>query len=369
MGKLRLVIADEDEGYVESLTGFLMSNYPQRFQIGSFTKPEYLEKFLSDNECRVDILLVSPAFTVAQGWKKKAGTVIILYEGKHSGKVNGCECVNKYQHGDILVSAILDISSGDGKTGLAQTGGTRNTRIVSVYSPIGGAGKTSIAANICIQCSRRGLKAFYLNLENAHSTPCYFDGSSEYNLSHVFFYLKDRDCNLGMKLEGLKSIDTTYNVHFFMPPDTILEMDEMLPEDYRCLIRQFRQIGSYDVVVVDMDSNFESRNMALLEMSDEILLVAGEDYVSKAKMAAFFRQLELLSDKDSFNIYEKIKPVVNKHAGSQITDSGAAAFQGLQVSLKLPFIQQDGNGQRHSNIADDGFGMELFRWTAKYVRS
>lgn len=368
MSKIRMVIADSDEDYVEGLTGFLLNNYSQRFHISAFTRTEYLEKYLSDNEDRIDLFLVSPEFLSAKDLSK-SGTVIILYEGKYSGKVEGCECVNKYQHGDVLVASILEIMSGEGRPEFAKFNTAKDTRIIAVYSPIGGAGKTSIAANLSIQCSKRGLKTFYLNLENIQAPTCYFNGSSEHNLSHVFFYLKDGECDLGMKLEGLKSVDIAYGVHFFMPSETILEMSEMHPGDYRRLLGQFRQTGSYDVVIVDMDTSFDPRNMALLEMSDEILLVGGEDLISRAKIAAFYRQLELLANKASFNIYDKIGLVINKHTGSQIDDGAFQAFPGFQVSLRLPFIENSETGQMLPARGDDRFMAALFHWTARYVRS
>lgn len=368
MSKVRMVIADSDEDYVEGLTGFLLNNYSQRFHISAFTRMEYLEKYLSDNEDRIDLFLVSPELISVKSLMK-SGTVIILYEGKYSGKVEGYECVNKYQHGDVLVASILEILSAEGRPEFAKFSAAKDTRIIAVYSPIGGAGKTSIAANLSIQCSKRGLKTFYLNLENIQAASCYFNGSSEHNLSHVFFYLKDGECDLGMKLEGLKSIDTAYDVHFFMPSESILEMSEMHPGDYRRLIGQFRQTGSYDVVVIDMDTSFDQRNMALLEMSDEVMLVGGEDPISRAKFAAFYKQLEILDNNASFNIYDKIRPVVNKHTGSQTDDGALQVFPGFQISLQLPFVENGGMGQILPGRGDDSFAMALFHWTARYVRS
>ena len=50
---------------------------------------------------------------------------------------------------------------------------SNKTKLVSVYSPIGGAGKTTIAANACINCAREGMKVFYINLETIGSTFCF----------------------------------------------------------------------------------------------------------------------------------------------------------------------------------------------------
>jgi MinD-like ATPase involved in chromosome partitioning or flagellar assembly len=62
--------------------------------------------------------------------------------------------------------------------------------VISVVSPAGGTGKSSIAAGCSILCAGRGMRAFYMDLEDIPSTEMFFHGDSRQSFSNVIYQLK-----------------------------------------------------------------------------------------------------------------------------------------------------------------------------------
>ncbi|MCX7658857.1 MAG: chromosome partitioning protein, partial [Oscillospiraceae bacterium] len=224
MGRLSLVIADGDEAYADSLIGFVSARYPGRFSASSFSRAEFLESFFNDREKRVDILLMDKKICEALAPEAKAAAskaakaVILLCGGACSEDAADYPAVNKYQRGDRLISDIIGIFSE--KTGIGAeeaVTGRKKTRIVTVFSPAGGTGKTCIAASLCIRCAQIGMTVFYLNFEDMQSTPLFFECSSRYSLSNFLYCLKCKDENLALKIESMRCIEPDYGIHFFCP--------------------------------------------------------------------------------------------------------------------------------------------------------
>lgn len=346
MVKINLVIADTDKDYLQSFASFLMDRYPQKFIVNSFSDFERFKECMIEKSKetviqKADIILVAKDFydrlkgsfnglLTSHDWSIP---VILLADEKNnsmetteeSGKMS---YIYKYQYGDKLVKDIIQIYEDKCDTKGEQVDETKEekqnlcnikqgrTKIISVFSPAGGAGKTTIAVNASILCALNGLKVFYLNFESISSEPCFFDCSfrdKDYeNLSNVIFAIKGKNKNLSARIEAAKFSDVVYNVHYIMPPDSALEMAEILPDDAVCLLHHITDSGYYDVVFIDMTSILDEKNISLMEESDEVILVHTPGRISKQKLIHFFKELKLYRNRD-IDLSKKVTLIVNKY--------------------------------------------------------
>ena len=183
MEKLNLVIADTNTGYVESTVNYFMTNYFRRFQISSFTEWDFLYDFLSGPR-NVDILLISPQMYKEALPKDNIGEVIILTSGQLPNELDGLRSIDRNLVDYDFVTDILERysrESPDIDTGIHAV--KKQTKVIAVYSPLGGVGKTTISVSMSIRCGENGLKAFYLNLEPFQSTSLFFNCKSGENFS------------------------------------------------------------------------------------------------------------------------------------------------------------------------------------------
>jgi len=310
LGRLSLVIADNDKDYLQSLEKYLVSRYPQKFDIYLFSSVDKLSGFLTNTE-RKDIILINEKIYSDTLDIKRTDTVLLLSENDDEQAQGGFERVKKYQHADRLVTDILRIH-GSRTANACHISGGKSTRIVCIYSPAGGTGKTSIAVGCSILCAGLGLKTFYLNVENVPSTGLYFQSDKKQCFSNVIFHVKGRDANLGIKLEGARTFDQNRGVYFFNAPENILEMEELTEQDIECLVKQFKTGRLYDVVFVDMSCGLNPCNIALLKNSDAIVNVIDTNETSVLKMKGFISGIDAFENRHGIKILEKMFTVVNK---------------------------------------------------------
>ena len=187
MGRLSLVIADSDMEYIAKFERFLVVNYPQQFDIFSFSSYGKLSNFLNSPTKR-EILLINSKMYNQELQLRNIEKVIFLSGDGAEHIPDGFEALNKYQHAERLVSDILRLYAARSLKACTMSGHS-NTQVVCIYSPAGGAGKSSIAAGCSILCASRGLKTFYLNLEDVPSTSLFFHSESKQSFSKVIYHL------------------------------------------------------------------------------------------------------------------------------------------------------------------------------------
>lgn len=341
MLKLHLIIADSDQAYIESLVGFLMDKHPHKFLVNSFTNKNSFWEFISKSVQKenTDILLITPDFFYDLNMSNNPNTsvtcnpntpVIILLSDTKSISVSNtidasqnADTIFKYQSGDRLISDVLRIYNKHCKNTEFLLKDMNKSKLISVYSPVGGAGKSTIAINACINCARGGLRVFYANFESISSIPYFFENSlgnnhlsnyeSNCNFSNIIFAMKERDKNLHMKVEGVKFTDSTYDIHYILPPDSALEMEEIQPEEVSYYLNEVRSTGNYNIIFADLSSTLDLKSITVMEESDEIILVCIPDYISRLKIISFYKEIQLYQKRKGINLLEKMTLVINKY--------------------------------------------------------
>ncbi|OPZ92745.1 MAG: CobQ/CobB/MinD/ParA nucleotide binding domain protein [Firmicutes bacterium ADurb.Bin419] len=338
MTRLKLVIADTDEAYVENITGYLMLNYSQRFQVGSFTDKACLIDYLSDEGNKTDVLLISSELysdVIPQG---NVATVILLTSERTNDESSNHYFIDKYQQGDKIAGEIFNIYAQRDDAEAINVKGEKSTKIVAVYSPIGGSGKTTIATSCAIQCAQNGLDIFYLNLEDFQSTALFCDCRRGQNLSNVLYYIRENSKNLQLRIEAAKCIDSEYKLHYLCPPESLLDLQEAKPEELKTLLGEFKSMSQYDIVFVDMSSSFDDKNIAVLDSSDEILLVLPQDAVSDIKIDLFSNEMDILKNRKGIDFSDKINLVLNKYNSYMALEVETVCVCGNSIEYYIPAV-------------------------------
>lgn len=338
MKRLSLIIADTDEEYVDALCAFIGKKQPMRFDVKGFTGEEQLSRYLSGAKSHFDILLVNPDFNYRTLPLEKVRVLIFLQDGRGEGESHPSYWVGKYQHGDKLVDEIIEkYVQGCGEQ-ISPAGGALKTEVFSIFSPVGGSGKTSIAAGLSKCSAQKGKKVFYLNLEDYASTSMFFHFEPSKSFSNVLYYLREKSENMAAKIEGCRSIDPVDGIYFFTPPESLSELYEAEPEELRQLVRLLKTSGMYDYVFIDMPSCFDKRAFSVLDESDIILLVASGDIGAEVKLKLFSKELEIMSKKRGIVLQDKINVVLNKAKESSGLDATLFDIFGRTPLIKIPEV-------------------------------
>lgn len=332
MALIKILLIDVDDEYSFNLCNFLTHNYSETLLVNYCSNAYSIEEWIKKVD--PDILLTCEKYYYqVQDYFHKS--IIILTTGTSSLDLGNVISINKYKNVNKIAGDIINsfIDAGN----IIKSSKEKSTKIVSVYSAAGNVGKTSIALGVSSICSRSGLSVFYLNLEQFQSTEIFFSGISEYSLSDVIYYAKERDRNLASKLSTVRCQDPASNLYFFKETNNAYDLCELVSEDMEYIIKSFRESAQYDLVVVDMDSQFNKNSMKMFELADEIIYVFTDEEICLHKTKLFVDNIKILSNSFAENTFLAHKFIYVANKVSNQAPSVPVQHQVNKVFSYIPF--------------------------------
>ena len=332
MAKINIVLADSDELYLNKLTDYFMEK-TNMFVVSSFTSKESLSKYISDRQNKIDIIVFTEDLADGAIGAADIPAKVFLSGGTFSS-ITGYETVNKYQKAEKLVNAILMIYAE--KTGRVEavTTGDKLTKVIGVYSPVGGCGKTTLALTLAIHLAGSGKRVFYLNYEIINSTAEFLNTAPSGNLSDVLLSVKTKGANVGLTIVANKYSDRMTKISFINPPESALEVNELTISEQSRLIRELDSLGEFDVVVVDFDSGFTLSKIELLDACSVILMPFTSDTMSLRKIRLMMSELRMRSELDG--LFKKIHLAMNKadaQTNTNLQNSGILNLKSVELTM------------------------------------
>ena len=340
INRIELYMADEDSVYLDRLAGYLLSK-KNMFHLHTYSDTASLERAVTASDIRIDILAVSEQMNTPLVQKARAQVKVLLTDGKQQNTPTDYEAVLKFQKTDNLVAQLVQMfEMATGQIG-AQQQNKGNTCLVGVYSPIGGAGKTVSALLLARAFAQNGASAFYCNMERISSFQ--IPGPKGVTLSNVLLALQTKGANLELQIRTNCIKDESSGVNLFAAPESTLEWNEIGEGAARRLITTLSQMGAYDVVILDFDSELHTEKLELLACCDHVLVIETTDETAQRKMEAFKWELDLHAA-DYSALTSRIASLINKDAaGSAQSIPYNPAYLSLENCLHnapLPPIMQ-----------------------------
>ena len=143
------------------------------------------------------------------------------------------------------------------------------------------------------------------------------EAGSGQSFSNVIYHLKGKNSNIGLKLEGASNMDARTGVHYFRPPENLLELNELTEQDIALLLDTFRKSAVYDIVFIDIASGFSPVNTEVIKQSDAILLILAPGQGTSVKYKEFLNSIECIKDRNGASPSGRIIPVLNRISGTK----------------------------------------------------
>jgi len=378
MGRLKLLLADDDQAYIESLTGYLMEKFPYKFQVSFFTNIEILQQFLIEEESKIDIILASEKFiNEIKNLKYDKETPVVI-KVVDRGMPKNENTIYKYCHGEKLVQNIIKIYEKSLQTNVFDQKELQTTRVVTIYSPAGGTGKTTIAVNLSKYLAKEDFRVFYLNLESINSLNCFFEKIDEIKIqssfSKVLFALKENDEKLNMKIKEITQYETIHNIGYFLPPDNSLELDEVSSAEIKLLLDEIKLTGLYDIVLIDLPSSFNYKNLTVMEESDEIIIITTPDWIAINKLESFLKDAQTHEKKRNIDFLGRMTLIMNRWEENIFNNQNLKVLGynlskiGKSIEIKLPY-EEISISQSSVVNEDNNFNIELQKIVYKYCKT
>jgi cellulose biosynthesis protein BcsQ len=332
---LIFVFLDDDRAYLEMISSFIHdSSYHKKIQLKTFTQRIALDAYL-ETTSKFDLLAIQADRFDPQLKASIQGSCIVLLGENNTAAMNHeATFLNKYQPLNLLLDRLLAFYANHYTKALDVS---QTTQIISVYSAVGGTGKTTAAANLAKLLAFLDHKVFYLNLELFPSVSMFPAGDNKRNFEQLLYYVQVQAELLFTKLESLKHIDPLTKVEYFEPIRSPIDMEEMTGNTVETILKALTLQGNYDYIIIDLDHSLHERIVRALTLSHQIIWLVLDDLNSIHKSTAVCKEFRMRFSGTSAHWMDNIHYVLNKFTGRISNDFSA---QGIQLSGQFPYVPQ-----------------------------
>jgi cellulose biosynthesis protein BcsQ len=337
MAKVQLVVADQDIDYLQAFIQYIgTSEFSEKITVKCFSLEESLEQYLRDQE-DVNLLLVHPQLLPESTSLKNISTVLLLSEQPYREDRQSHSTIYKYQPLNQLLTQVLSHLIEKNPSTYPTNKKSKKTKVISLYSAVGGLGKTTLAINLAKELSNLDHKVFYLNLEHVSSCPLFFADSGEQSFSDILYYIEASPQHILSKIERIKRHDPTTKIDYFLASKKPQEILDLSLENSSLLINSLCDLGSYDLVVIDLESSIHDRILASFIDSDYIFWLVADDIqcLTKTDMILTYFRERYAEQYKGFS--SNIHFVMNKYTGKTV--NSLEKF-GIEASVQLPYIPE-----------------------------
>ncbi|MGI9597940.1 MAG: AAA family ATPase [Acidimicrobiales bacterium] len=200
-------------------------------------------------------------------------------------------------------------------------------RVITIVSPKGGSGKTTVAVNLAIGLARRAPKQVLLldfDVQFGDCAPA-LGVRPDYSLADAATAASHERSALKVFLAGHSS-----GLAVLAPPDDLVAVDDIDQDAVKRTVAAFAE--EFPFVIVDTASGVDRFALAAMEQSTDLLVVSTTDVPS---IRAVRRQLDVL---DEVGYVSQRRTFVLNRANAKVGLSGAEieSAVGLEASFQIP---------------------------------
>jgi MinD-like ATPase involved in chromosome partitioning or flagellar assembly len=205
---------------------------------------------------------------------------------------------------------------------------TETGKVVTVFSPKGGSGKTVLATNLAVAAARSGRKTLLVDLDlQFGDSALTLALSPRATIADLTASGGDVD---GEKLQSFITTDERTGVAVLPAPQRPEQADAVGQADLAAVLDAAR--NSYDAVVIDTGPLFDAALLAALDHSDQLLLVSNPEVTSLKNVRIGLETIDRLGF-----ARERVSLVANRigAAGAVGPDDIERAL-GSKIAFELP---------------------------------
>lgn len=279
--KIKIAIADTNETYARRLFEALQRQ--ENLSLSVFTDKKRMESDLSST--RYDIILFDYSMYSGDGIFKNAKLSVLLYDEEAEQPYIGAgkyKVVKKYQRGSSIYKEVIGLYSEFVSDSVFFGRSGEQCRVLCVYSPVGGVGKTTVSMAIANTIANMGRNVMYLNFEPIPAYGSFMPLKGEKGMGALLAAI-DGNGSFSLKLESLMK-KTPQGIIYFEKFENLLDIYELTAEDVEKLIRMISETVKADFIIVDMGTQYDAVNRSIMDISDKIVFVERNDSIAEEKI-------------------------------------------------------------------------------------
>ncbi|MED5019286.1 hypothetical protein P9847_18450 [Paenibacillus chibensis] len=318
MSMYQVILAVQEPQYLEPLLHYVhASEYGSRLRVVGFTRQEPFLEYM-DGDHRPDLVVGDEE--LLEPWLRK-GEPTCGWRRLDAGE-DPSTGIAKYQPLPELIGAMLQACQKRGNRSRAPLARGAGAVTIGFVSAASGSGKTTAAVNVARQLGGLGFSVFYLNLETMNSSAVFprrnrreTDAQGLPNLLYEMKAAAETKSLEAISMEGYAVSHPSLKCDWFEPVNNRNEIVQLRKPDVLSLIDLISHCGSYDVVIVDTDSEMNERTAAVLEGCVHLVWIMLDDLIHMFKSKELLMELQRGGSEEFAALSGKSRFIVNRFVG------------------------------------------------------
>ena len=304
----RLLVIDSDYGYIRQLESEMIRRFGSRVRIHIITDLAYLENYFCTPR-KTDMVVADSALYDAYLQQQEIRHILLLRQGPEredavdnavDHPAEGVRILEKEGPAerifDQLEAWLAEEEPKPQERPIPQE--KPETRVIGVYSPIGGCGKSLVALALGRKLRKLDQTVLVVGCDSLQSFAAFLP-TERYADDSLADKLKQPDEDTYWTV--LQNIDQD-EVSYLLPFEKIMPSLGIGTEELKTLLQLLREKKDFSYVILDLGTCLNEQTLALMEESDAYILLAEASEISNKKLKRLQNNLSLLPNKQCFLI-------------------------------------------------------------------
>ncbi|WP_035291662.1 AAA family ATPase [Clostridium sp. KNHs214] len=276
MKNIVIMLVDRDEKYLMPIELKLIQELGDKLELIVISNEDYLKEYFNLPR-HIDILIINEELYDPKLQKHNIANTFILTEQEELKEITCSLSVHniyKYTSVKEIYNEVMSNSS------IEPVRENHKSKVIMVYSPIGGSGKTTVSIGIAAALKHLNKRVFYLNTESIQSFD-FIIGNDQYCTSGFDRYLVNKDEKILNHLDdamGKKPFD--YLLPFKQPVSSL----NIGMKEFGFFIEKLKDSGKYDYIIVDTSNEFNSEKSMLMGYCHKVIILTKQSKVDAIKL-------------------------------------------------------------------------------------
>lgn len=275
-----LAVCDRDEGYAQNLMRYISETHKYIFRSMAFSEEKSLCDYASEN--KIDVMLISENMLNEETKKIRADKRIIIRESREYKTLRDAG-VYKYQAADKLLGEAMSLYDVENSYFKEKAGNRDGKSMIGVFSPVGGARKTTFALTLGQLLSKNNA-VLYINLEGFSGLSHMLGMDFKSGLSDLLYYAKLKNNSFPVILQGMTVSIQNLDI---LPPAAFPEDIKDTPMNvWIDILDRIAGETKYEHIILDIGSEVAD-TAAILKYCSRVYVPVRRDEPSKSKIKEF----------------------------------------------------------------------------------
>ena len=335
---LQLVIIDTENSFLKHTEEEIIRRYADKVNVQFLTEKAYAEEYFAE-ERQIDVLVVAGKDYTDELQKQKIGRILLMKEeiGAEEVYPDNVEVLLEFLPAEEFFRRLEEAFTGGSGSDSEEMPEEppHNVRVIAVYSPIGGCGKSLVSYALAKKLKKLDQKVLLVGCDPAQSINVYYPQGSFAKEELAEKLREPGEDTYWTILQNIEQEDISY----LLPFEKNLPGLDVGMEEWEVLLSILKEKKDFDWIVLDVGSLLDSKLASLMEKIDYLILLTETNQIANLKMQKLLRDPDLLPKCECFLVANEYR-TDGMRIASESVFGVISPYPGWEEALEDPVFYQ-----------------------------